>query len=90
MNFGEHCLLDGAATARLARGGGLENGADFGLFVYPLGMTDMRRQERWKPFGASQYCMAPVRSNESLVEFTRSRPWPRLAAVQPADLILER
>ena len=85
-----HCLLDGAALARLARAGGLENGADFGLFVYPLGITEWRRQESWRTFGASQYCMAPVRSNGSLIEFTRSCPWPCFAAVQPADLILDR
>ena len=41
-------------------GGELENGADFGLFVYPLGITEMRRQESWRTFGASQYCVVPV------------------------------
>ena len=62
--------------------GGLEKGAHFGLFVYPLGITEMRRQEGWRPFGASQYCMVPVGSNESLEEFSRSRPWPGLAPSQ--------
>ena len=70
--------------------GGLEEGAHFGLFVYPLGITEMRRQESWRPFGASQYCMAPVRSNESLEEISRSCPWPGLAPSQRQAQFLRR